>query len=149
MGDHNAGDADLLDDVDELELHFGSELLVEGAHRLVKEQKLRMGCKGSCEGHALALSAGKLVGLSVSEFLHVDKGEHLLDVLLDLVLRHMLLLESEGDIVPHGHVREKRVGLEHHVHRPLVRRNVGEILAVKDDLAACRLLESGKHPEKR
>ena len=92
MGDHNAGDADLLDDVDELELHFGSELLVEGAHRLVKEQKLRMGCKGSCEGHALALSAGKLVGLSVSEFLHVDKGEHLLDVLLDLVLRHMLLL---------------------------------------------------------
>ena len=36
---------------------------------------------------------------------------------------YALLLETEGDVLLHAHVRKERVRLEHHVHRPLVGRH--------------------------
>ena len=46
-------------------------------------------------------------------------------------------------------MREERVGLEHHVDRPLVRRHAGERLAVEPDRALGRLLEAGEHAQQR
>ena len=42
-------------------------------------------------------------------------------------LRHAVLLQAEGDVLLHRHVREQRVRLEHHVDRPLVRRHAGHV----------------------
>ena len=47
------------------------------------------------------------------------------------------------------HVREERVGLEHHVGRPPVGRHAGEVLPVEQHLAGGRLLEAGDHPHQR
>ena len=60
-----------------------------------------------------------------------------------------LLLEAEGDIVLDGQVREQRIGLEHHVGRPPIGRHAREILAVEQDVAGIRPLETGDHPQQR
>src|SRR5947209_2219473 len=40
-------------------------------------------------------------------------------------------------------MRKKRVGLEHHVHWPFVRRHIGHLHAIDEDAALVRLLEPG------
>ena len=42
---------------------------------------------------------------------------------------------------------KKRIGLEHHIDRTLIRRHVGEVLAVQHDLAAGRRLEARQHAQ--
>jgi hypothetical protein len=49
----------------------------------------------------------------------------------DLVLGQSFALQAEGDVLPHREVRKERVALEHHVHRPLVGRQIGQVLAVR------------------
>jgi len=44
-------------------------------------------------------------------------------------------------------VREQRIRLEHHVHVALVRRDTGDVVTVQEDIAFCRLVESGDHPQ--
>ena len=65
------------------------------------------------------------------------------------LLAHAVLLEAEGDVVRHRHVREQRVGLEHHVGRPLPGRHRRHVLAVDQDPAGGRRLEAGEHPQQR
>ena len=67
----------------------------------------------------------------------------------DFRLRHAVLLESERDVLLDGHVREQRVGLEHHVHRSLVRRNARHVGAIDQDFAAGGLFESRQHAQQR
>jgi hypothetical protein len=67
----------------------------------------------------------------------------------DLGLRHAVLLEAEGDVLLDRHVREQRIGLEHHVDRPLVGRHAGQILPSSMISPACRLLETGEHAQQR
>ncbi len=46
-------------------------------------------------------------------------------------------------------MRKKRVGLEHHVDRPPVRRHAGDVLALQQEAALAWCFEAGEHPEKR
>ena len=62
--------------------------------------------------------------------------------LVDLGLRALADLEPEADVVGDGHVREERVRLEDHPDVALVRRPVGDVLAVDRDRAGGRLLEA-------
>jgi hypothetical protein len=48
---------------------------------------------------------------------------------------HLLLAEAEFDVGLHVHVGEEGVGLEHHVNRPTIGRDVGDIHAVDPDAA--------------
>jgi hypothetical protein len=65
----------------------------------------------------------------------------------DLVLTELLLLQSEGDILLHGHVRKQRIGLEHHVDRSCVGRYPGHVRTVDEDASRARLLESREHAQ--
>ncbi|MCY1545954.1 hypothetical protein D9M68_819250 [compost metagenome] len=78
---------------------------------------------------------------------HLHQLEHLRHAGVDLFLAHLVLLEAEGDVLRHAHVREQRVGLEHHVDRPLVRGQVGDVLAVEEDAPLGRPLEAGEHAQ--
>ena len=69
--------------------------------------------------------------------------------LVDLGLRHAVLLEAEGDVALDRQVRKQRIALEHHVDRPPVRRHAGDILPVEQDAALARLLEAREHPQQR
>ena len=80
---------------------------------------------------------------------HPDDVQDLRDALPDLRLGQLLLLQPEGDVAEDGHVRKERIGLEHHVDGPLVRRNVRHILAVNEDPARRWLLEARQHAQQR
>ena len=71
-----------------------------------------------------------------------DDAEDLADAVAVLPPRHALHLEPKGDVVVDGHVREERVLLEHHVQRPLVRRDRGDIATLEHDAAFVRHLEA-------
>ena len=85
--------------LDQLELRLLAQLLVERAERLVEQQHLRPLGDGAGERHALPLAAGELVGLALGELLHLDELQHLGDARLDLGLRHLVLLQAEGDVL--------------------------------------------------
>jgi hypothetical protein len=70
-----------------------------------------------------------------------------LDTLGDLVLGHALAPQAEGDVLPHREVREQRVALEHHVDRLVVGRDVGQVLAVEQDLPRGGRLEARQHAQ--
>jgi hypothetical protein len=67
------------------------------------------------------------------------------DPLLDIRLRHLVLLQAEGDVLLHAHMREQRIGLEHHVGWPPEGRDAGKVLTVQEDLAFRRRLETSEH----
>src|SRR5690625_4390470 len=78
----------------------------------------------------------------------LDQFQRLRDPAADFRARHPILLQPESDIALHAHVRKERVGLEHHVDRPLVGRRLGHIHPVQVDLARGRPLEAGEHAQK-
>ena len=55
--------------------------------------------------------------------------------------------EAEGDVIADGEVGEERVVLEHRVHRPLLGRQVGDVLAIQQDAALIRLFETRRHAQ--
>src|SRR3546814_20759548 len=58
-----------------------------------------------------------------------------------------LLLQAEGDVLLDVHVREERIGLEHHVDRPLVGRHARHVPAFQQDLAPAGDFEAGQHAQ--
>ena len=73
----------------------------------------------------------------------------LLHLLLDDVGLLAGHLEGEGDVAAHAHVRIERVGLEHHGEPALRRADLGDVLAVDQDLAGGHVLEAGDQPQER
>ena len=90
---------------------------------------------------------------------------HLLRVLLGLIgkshelqlfhgdlaafcLAHAAHFEAEFHVLQGGHVREKRVGLEHHGHLALVDRHAGDVLAADHDAAALDVFEAGERAQR-
>src|SRR6185437_15997447 len=96
-----------------------------------------------------ALSARELMRLACGERAHPHELEHLPDAAPDIGAGEPLLLEAECDVSLDAHVREERVGLEHHVYRARVRRHAAHILPLDVQRARGRLLESGKHAQER
>ena len=100
-------------------------------------------------GHALLLAAGQLVDAAAFKALQADDLEHLEHLRADLILGHLFQAQTEGDVLKHVQVREQRILLEHRVHRPLVRRHVGDVLAIKKDIARFRCYKAGNHTQGR
>ena len=62
---------------------------------------------------------GLRLGASVSLCLgELDEPQELVDAVADLALRALADGEAEADVVPHRHVLEGRVVLEHKAHAP-------------------------------
>ncbi|MNF52681.1 hypothetical protein D3C84_340350 [compost metagenome] len=147
MGHHHASHADALDDFHQFQLHLRAQFLVQRAHGFVEQQQLRPLGQRAGQGHALALAAGELVRLALGVLGHVHQLEHLFDAGVDFTLGQTVLLEAEGDVLGHRHVREQGIGLEHHVDRPLVGRHVGDVHAVEQDAPFGRPFEACEHAQ--
>ena len=59
------------------------------------------------------------------------------------------MLQAVADILFHRHVWKQRIGLEHHVDRPLIGRNAGHVLTIDPDAAFGGRFKSGEHAQKR
>ena len=76
VGHHHAGHADALDDLDQLQLHLRTQLLVQRAHRFVEQQQLRPLGQRTRQRHTLTLAAGQLVRLALGVLAHLHQLEH-------------------------------------------------------------------------
>ena len=83
----------------------------------------------------------------MANLLQLHQLQHLRDALGNIGLGHAVLLEAEGNVLLHRHMREERIGLEHHIDGAFIGRRAGEILPVEDDLARSWLLEARQHPQ--
>ena len=161
VGDIDEGDAHLLLDALELDLHVLAELQVEGAQGLVQKQYLGPVDKGPGDGHPLLLAAGELVRPPVLKALEADGLQHLQHPLADLLLgdldglfrvvgvRALLHPEAEGHVLKNVQVREEGVLLEDGVDLPLVGRNVIDPHTVEEHVAAGGRREAADDPQRR
>ena len=67
---------------------------------------------------------------------------------LDLVLRHLLDLQAEGDVLVHRQMRVERVALEDHRDVSVARRHVIDDPVADQEPAARDVLEPGDHPQR-
>ena len=116
VGDHQHGDAgvgQLLHQLQNLAHHFG----VEGAGGLVEQDHVRVHGKGTGNGDALLLAAGKALGEDIGLIGQAHAGQQL----IGLVGNGLLILELEQGggqlkVLLHGQMREEVEVLEHHAH---------------------------------
>ena len=121
--------------VEELDLgaHLGAQLGVEIGERLVEQEDLRLAHDGPAHGDALALAARQLRGPAVEKLAQMQDVGRLGHARVDFRLRTLGDLERKTQILAHGHVRIKRVGLEHHRDVARARRQVVDDLAADAD----------------
>ena len=131
----------------QLDLHRFAQPFVERAQRFVEQQNLGPAHQRAGQRHALALAAGQLVGARAPKPVEPDHRQRVFDPARSSVARQRSLAQAIGDIVEHIEVRKNRVGLEHHVGGPPVRRHVGHALAVERDRAAVGKLEARDHAQ--
>src|SRR6185437_101027 len=97
----------------------------------------------------LFLPAGELVDAAAAVAGQPHQRQHRLDALGNRSAAHLLLAQTETDVLLDVEMRKQRVILEHHVDRPPVRWHRADVLAVEQDAAFARRLESGKHTQQR
>ena len=95
------------------------------------------------------LATGEWVELALGVRFQADGGEGFLHALVDFGPREFALFESKGDVLRDGHVRPKRVALEHHPGVALVGREVRDIGISKVDAPVLRLVKARDGAEER
>src|SRR5262249_4940053 len=149
VGHVHERDPDLSLQLLQLDLELPPQLGVQGAERFIEQQDGRLEHERPGKRDALLLAAGELARLAAREARQLDELKRLPDAARDLVLRHPRAPEAKRDVVEDAQVREQGVALEDRVDRALARRRAHDVLAVEQDLAGRRLLESGDHPQRR
>ena len=147
--DMDEGDADVVLDRLQLELHLLAELQVEGAERLVEQEHARAVDERAGERDALLLAARELARLALVEAGEPDEPQDLGHAPLDVLAADPAAAQAEGDVLEDGQVREERVGLEDGVDVALVRRPPRDRLLAEVDRALARLLEPADHAQRR
>ena len=149
MGDEDAGNADAVDRILQPVAQFLADLGVDGGKGLIQEQNLGIRCQSPGKGHALALTAGELVGITLFHARQADEVDHFQDPLPYLLFRPLLDFQAEGDVIENGHIAEQGVVLEDEADAPLGSGNVVDPAAVDEDVAAVGILQAGQHAQDR
>ena len=131
----------------DLGAHLHPQLRVEVRERLVHQEGLRLADDRATHCDALTLAARESARLALEEVLDLEDARRALDPLLDFLLRQLVELEAEGEVLLDGHVRIERVALEHHRDVALLRRQVVDDAVADPDLAVGDLLEARNHAQ--
>ena len=99
--------------------------------------------------HALPLAARQLRRLAVQQRLEAQDLRDVVDPALVLVLRRLPQAQPEPEVLVDGHVRVEGVVLEDHRDVSILRRQIGDLLAVDEELAGGDLLQARQDPEDR
>ena len=149
MSHINEGDSELAVHFLEFDLHVLSHLEVQGRQRLIQKKHLRLIDNRSCNGHALLLTTGKRLHISVLIVGHAHHLEHLADSLVNLLLRNLLKFEAERNVLIHIKMREESITLEHCIDRTLMRRHISNVSTVDKDFTRICRSETRNHTQKR
>ena len=145
----NEGDADVVLEALDEELHLLTQLQVEGSERLVEQEDSRTVDERACERDPLLLTSRELTRLALSVPAQLDEVEHFLDLAFEDSSPRALSPQAEGDVLEDREVREEGVALEDRVDVPLVRRRPADRALAEVDRTRCRLLETADHPQRR
>ena len=103
-------------------------------------------CAGN--GHALLLTAGEFAGLSLHQFLQLDKLRnfqcHVRNLLLCKFILTLSVLKRESDILLYCQMGVQSIILEHQTNTALLRRHLGDIIVAEENLAAGGRQEAGE-----
>ncbi len=132
----------------DLDAHLGAQLGIEVRERFVEEERSGVANHRPSDGDALALAAREGRGPALQEVRETERFCCLFDALPLLALRELRAVETEGDVVGHGHMRIDGVVLEHHGDVPVFRLKVIDDAPVDSDLAAADFLEPCNHPQR-
>ena len=148
MGDVDEGGVDALAQLDDLRAHLVSELCVQVGKRLIHQEHLRVAHDCAADGNALALAAGKRLGLTVKVLRDAQDLRRFAHLLIDDFLVHLAQVQRESHVFIDGHVRVKRVVLENHRDVAVLGRNVVHALVADIEIAAADLLKAGHHAKR-
>ncbi len=126
-----------------------AELGVQVRQRLVQQERRRLTDERPAHRDALPLPAGELRRPPAEEIVEAEHRADAADADADLVLRNLPLLEAEGEVLVHGHVRVQRVVLEHHRDVAVARGDVVDHAVADGDGSGRGLLQAGDHPKRR
>lgn len=147
VGDEDRGEPGLLLDTGEFLAHLDTQPRVEVGQGLVEEEYRGTYGDGAGQRDALLLAAGQLLGLAAGEVGEADQLQRLARASAQLSVRDAAHLQSEGDVLLHGHVREERVRLEDHADVAALRGKPGGVLALQQNAARGGFEESGDHAQ--
>jgi hypothetical protein len=125
-------------DAPDLRAHFEPQLGVQIGQRLVHQHERRLHDDRSRDRDTLLLSAGNLARQLRPLRRKPHQSQCLVHPPLDLRPGPPLHLQAEGNVPPHGHVREQRVVLKHHAEAALLRTEQVDALLVQPDAARCQ-----------
>jgi len=149
VGDHDGGDAELLLELFQLDLHRLAELGVERGERLVEQEQPGREGERAGDGDPLALPAREFGDRPVGRAGQAHEAEQALDRVPLFRLGLAPDAQRIGDVLAHGQMGKQGERLEHHAEVALMRRLVGEIRAVDQQAALARRVQSGDHAEQR
>ena len=149
MRDVDEGDANLLLDRLELDLHLLAELEVERAERLIEQQDAGPVDEGPGQRDPLPLATGELRGFPAPEARQPDHAQRFGDPAVALRPIDPPHHQPIADVLAHVHVREERVVLEDGVDIPVERRNTGHVATMEQDPPRGRPLETRDHAQRR
>ena len=128
-------DAQLFVHLLQFQLHVFAHLQVQCRQRFVQQQHFGFVDDSASNSHALLLTAGERVHVTLLIIGQTHGLQRRLDFQVDSGFVETLQVQAKSDVVEHVQVRKQRILLEHRVHRTFVRRHLRHILTVKQNLA--------------
>jgi hypothetical protein len=98
--------------------------------------------------HALLVAAAQCARFALEQMFDAQHGDHFIQPLVDLRLRHPLRFQRERDVLPHSHLRVERKELEHKGDVALAGGEPGHILAVDVNPSLGHSFQPGNHPQR-
>ena len=123
------------------------ELGVQVGQGFIQEKVGGLLYQGPAQGHPLLLAPGQLLGVTLGQALQVQQLDNLLGAVSDFFFRQLLQVQAKGDVVPHGHVGEQGVALEHHGNIPLAGGHVVDPLVAHIKVTAGNGFQTGNHAQ--
>jgi hypothetical protein len=146
VGDVDHRRAEFAVQLGQLDAHLHAQAGVQIRQRLIEQEHRRLAHDGAADRHPLPLAAGQGFRRAVQQVRDLQHLGGLLDLLAGLRLGDFRHLQAEAHVLGDGHVRIKRVTLEHHRHAALGRRQVVGDLVADLQLAGGDAFQPGNHP---
>ncbi len=151
------GDADLVDQIVQLDAHLVAHPGVQVRQRLVEQQQRRLPHDGARQGDPLLLAAREHGGGAPGHRFHADQLQGSHHPVLDLGAGPARSLDAQRirHVLEHVQVRPDRVGLEHHANRAVVHldedaaRRVGHDAPADRDGPGVGVFEAGDAAQRR
>ena len=120
---------------------------IEIRERLVEQKRPGLAHDRAAQRHALPLAARELRRLAIEQRLDAERGSRRSHARVDLRRGDAPDPQAERQVLAHALVRVQRVALKHHREVAVLRRHVGHVAAVDEDVPGGRRLEPGNEPK--